>query len=212
MTTNRYLILDSRFNPVAHGTSENRPGDKVWEIEIDHGNMKEILSHEYVRLASTSERIPAVEGKVVDFKNGILYVEPTKKLGEEVRRNLRMPTNFRSYIYPVTGHWKGRREVIGNDISCGGVSFYCDEELKVSEIVEIVIPITSEPIILLARILRQRPSGDGKPMYATMFYDMIYDQEKIVREAVFNLQLDAFWEQEQKKDGEKESEDQTCAN
>lgn len=53
-----------------------------------------------------------------------------------------------------------------------------------------VIPITSEPVILRLEVLRQRPTDrEDTVFYAGKFVDMCNDEEVLVREAVFNIQL-----------------------
>ena len=44
----QYLMIDSRGNPVAHGTSDDGLEKSVWEIQVDSGDIKRVLSHEYV--------------------------------------------------------------------------------------------------------------------------------------------------------------------
>ena len=185
-----YLIVDSRGEPVAHGESDDGPARALWEIHVDSGDVKRVLSHEYVSLVSTSEKNPATEGRIVRREGNVISVEAVRRLDEEVRRNLRMPVRFDSYIYPISGAWKGRAPVISNDLSCGGISFFCARPLQVGERVQIVIPITSQPLLLETKILRQRPSGEPIPLYAGSFVDMIHEEERMVREAVFGLQLD----------------------
>ena len=58
----QYLMIDSRGNPVAHGTSDDGLEKSVWEIQVDSGDIKRVLSHEYVSLVSSSEKVPAMEG------------------------------------------------------------------------------------------------------------------------------------------------------
>lgn len=186
----KYLIVDSRGDPVAHGQSDDGPESTVWQIHVDSGDVKRILSHEYVSLVSSSEKNPAAEGRIVRREENVISVEVVRRLDEEVRRNLRMPVRFDSYIYPISGEWKGRVPVISNDLSCGGISFFCARRLQVGDRVQIVIPITSQPLLLETKILRQRPSGEPIPLYAGSFVDMIHEEERMVREAVFGLQLD----------------------
>lgn len=52
----QYLMIDSRGNPVAHGTSDDGLEKSVWEIQVDSGDIKRVLSHEYVSLVSSSEK------------------------------------------------------------------------------------------------------------------------------------------------------------
>ena len=120
----QYLMIDSRGNPVAHGTSDDGLEKSVWEIQVDSGDIKRVLSHEYVSLVSSSEKVPAMEGRIIRRDGNIISVESVRRLGEDVRRNLRMPVRFESYLYPVSGEWKGRLPILSNDLSCGGISFF----------------------------------------------------------------------------------------
>ena len=86
----QYLMIDSRGNPVAHGTSDDGLEKSVWEIQVDSGDIKRVLSHEYVSLVSSSEKVPAMEGRIIRRDGNIISVESVRRLGEDVRRNLRM--------------------------------------------------------------------------------------------------------------------------
>ena len=187
--TYQYLILDSRSEPVAHGVSRDGPDRPVWQVEIDGGDVKKVLSHEYVYLLNTSEGIPAMEGRVMDRRGDTVSIQSVRELGEEVRKNLRMPVRFESFLYPVTGTWKGRVPVLSNDLSCGGVAFFCARPLEVGEVAQIAIPVTSRPLLADVRILRERPSPEPIPLYAAEFVELIHDQETMIREAVFSIQL-----------------------
>ena len=120
----QYLLIDSRGEPVAHAASDDGPEKRVWQVQVDAGDLKRVLSHEYVSLVSTSEKVPATEGRIMACKGNIITVESVRELGEEVRRNLRMPVRFESFLYPVSGAWKGRAPILSNDLSCGGLAFF----------------------------------------------------------------------------------------
>ena len=169
----QYLMIDSRGNPVAHGTSDDGLEKSVWEIQVDSGDIKRVLSHEYV----------------IRRDGNIISVESVRRLGEDVRRNLRMPVRFESYLYPVSGEWKGRLPILSNDLSCGGISFFCARTLAEGEIVQIAVPITAQPLLLNIKVLRQRPSGEPIPLFAAAFEELVHEEEKMIREAVFSLQL-----------------------
>ena len=77
-----------------------------------------------------------------------------------------------------------------NDLSCGGVAFFTDHSLRAGEHFEVVIPVTSEPLVVAGEILRVRPSDSGGSiLYAAKFVNLCNDEETLLREAVFNLQL-----------------------
>ena len=185
----QYLLIDSRGEPVAHAASDDGPEKHVWQVQVDAGDIKRVLSHEYVSLVSTSEKVPATEGRIVACDGNTITVESVRELGEEVRRNLRMPLRFESFLYPVSGSWKGRAPILSNDLSCGGLAFFCARPLEVGEIVQVVIPVTSQPLLLTLRVLRQRPSGEPIPLYAGAFTELVHEEEMMVREAVFSIQL-----------------------
>ena len=54
---------------------------------------------------------------------------------------------------------------------------------------EVVIPVTSQPLVLRMKILRQRSSSRKEPLYAAQFVDLLREEESMVREAVFSIQL-----------------------
>ena len=185
----KYLIIDSRGEPVAHAVSQDGPDRPVWQLQIDDGDLQRVLEHEYISLVSTSEQIPAMEGRITGRKGNLISVVSVRRLGEQVRANLRMPVRFDSFVYPVSGQWRGRAPILSNDLSCGGISFFCARPLEVGEVVELVIPVTSQPLLLRGEILRQRPSATPIPLYASRFLDMLREEEARVREAVFSIQL-----------------------
>lgn len=198
--TYKYLILDSRGEPVARGSSEDGPDRPVWQLEIDSGDIKNVLSHEYVSLVSTSEKVPAMEGRIMDRRGNVVSVQSVRELGEEVRRNLRMPVRFESFLYPVSGAWKGRVPILSNDLSCGGVAFFCARHLERGETAQIVIPVTTQPLLVDIKVLRERPSPEPIPLYAAEFVDMIHDQETMIREAVFSIQLRQAFETQNRQE------------
>ena len=83
----------------------------------------------------------------------------------------------------------GRILLLRQDLLCGGIAFFCDFPLQLGEVAEVVVPITAQPLILRAKILRRRPSNSAVPLYSAKFVDMIHDQEVLVREAVFSQQI-----------------------
>ena len=57
------------------------------------------------------------------------------------------------------------------------------------ETVQIAVPITAQPLLLNIKVLRQRPSGEPIPLFAAAFEELVHEEEKMIREAVFSLQL-----------------------
>lgn len=185
----KYLILDSKGNAVAHGTSEYAPRGSEWRMVIDDGDLEEVAKHTNVRLVGNSDAVPALEGKIVRREGNVIVLEPVRSLEQSLRKNLRIPVRFISYIYPRSGSWKGRVPIVSNDLSCGGLAFFCPRPLEVGEQVQVVIPVTTQPLLLDMEILRSSAGPEEECLYSAKFLSLLREEEKMVREAVFSLQL-----------------------
>jgi hypothetical protein len=185
----KYLILDSRGNAVAHGVSEQASNRELWRLQIDDGDIDQVMSHTILRLVGDSDAVPALEGRIVRQEGNTVYLEPIRPLGEELRKNLRIPVHFSSYLYPISGQWQGRIPIVSYDLSCGGLAFFAPRLLEVGETAQVVIPVTAQPLLLTLQILHCRPAPEGGNFHAAQFVDLIREEESLVREAVFSLQL-----------------------
>lgn len=185
----QYLILDSRGSPVAHGISNQSPSDKLWRLEIDRGDVERVMSHTNINLVGTSDVVPALEGRIVRRTDNMVYVEPVRQLDGDIRRQLRMPVTFESYLYPISGKWKGRAPVVSYDLSCGGLAFYCARPLEEGELAQVVIPVTSKPLLLILKILYRREDPQHGYFYTSKYTGLLREEESMVQEAVFSLQL-----------------------
>lgn len=186
-----YLLLDSRSNPIARGRVQGKTDGPYWQIQVEDGKIDEILEHKKLKLLSITDTGPSYEGTIVRSRNDMIQLEVAKlpPADGDMRRNLRVEVHFKSLIYPVTGRWRGRRGVESNDLSAGGVAFFTDHSLQIGEKLEIVIPVTSQPLVVQCELLRMRPTERSDILYAAKFVGLCHDEEIIMREAVFNLQL-----------------------
>ena len=184
--TQSFFLLDSSNIPVARGQLVG-PFETTFQVKVLDDKISDVMRHEQIRLVSLSGSVPVMVTKVVRCRGSIVVLE---KLYNDKRKNLRVPTDFKSFIYPLDGRWKGRRVIQANDISCGGLAFFYEGELGDKEQMEVVVPVTSNPLILRCEVLRKRPSDrDDTTLYALQFVDMCDDEEMVVREAVFSIQL-----------------------
>ena len=185
-----YALLDSRNAVLTQGRLENPPDAPDWQVRVPEDKISAVMEHEEIQLVPIDGDGDALLGRVRRNRNDLIVLQKLHSLGSEMRQNLRMPTHFQSFIYPVSGGWKGRRQAEANDLSCGGVAFFCAQQLEDGEVVELVVPITSEPLILKCQVLRRRPSDrEDEVLYAAKFVEMCDDEEMIVREAVFSVQV-----------------------
>ena len=186
-----YLMLDSKNNPIARGRIQGKTDGPFWQIQVEDGKIDEILEHKKLKLLSIMDTGPSYEGVIVRSRNDMIQLEVTKltPAAGDMRKNLRVIVQFNSFIYPVSGAWRGRRIVQSNDLSCGGIAFFTDHSLQIGEQLEVVIPVTSQPLVVRCELLRMRPTERADILYAAKFVGLCNDEETLLREAVFNLQL-----------------------
>ena len=185
-----YALLDSRNAVLTQGRLENPPDAPDWQVRVPEDKISAVMEHEEIQLVPIDGDGDALLGRVRRNRNDLIVLQKLQSLGSEMRQNLRMPTHFQSFIYPVSGGWKGRRQAEANDLSCGGVAFFCAQQLEDGEVVELVVPITSEPLILKCQVLRRRPSDrEDEVLYAAKFVERCDDVEMIGTEAVFSVQV-----------------------
>lgn len=187
---NQYLVLDSRGEALARAMLEGRQDGPSLQFEILDDGADAVMAHEQLQFLPIADDREALLGRVVRCRGERVTVVRLQQLDSELRQNLRMPISFETLIYPITGYWVGRRWVESNDLSCGGVSFFTRYAMDQGELFELVVPITTQPVILRCEIVRERPCArEGMIMYASRFIGMCHDEEMLVREAVFNVQL-----------------------
>ena len=191
MTANRtYLILDTQNHALANGELAT-PADAVpMRLNVLHNKVDNVMAHEVITLFSSSSEEPPIQCRILRQRGDTVLLEKIAPLDPEVRRNLRVPVKFDTFLYPLpSSSWGGRRTAKSIDLSCGGIAFYADCQLELHEQMEIVVTPTEEPVILRCEILRKQELQNDRFMYATKFVDMCEDEEVVVREAVFSLQL-----------------------
>lgn len=190
MTSPTYILLDRKNSPLTRGTLECPPDAPRLYVRVSDELIPELTQHELIQLIGVTRDLPSLLGRIVGSRRDVLILEPSESLAENVRQNLRVPVNFDTFLYPLTGTWRGRRYIISHDLSCGGISFYCRDPLSVGEQCEVVIPITSQPLILRCELLRVlKEQTDRGTLYAAKFVDLCPTEETITREAIFNIQL-----------------------
>lgn len=185
----RYLLVDSGYIPLARAVLESPASGEIWQMQVLDGKIEDLLEREVLQLVSMRDGEPAMMGRVIRHHGDRIAIERLQKLSEDLRQNLRLPVNFSSFIYPLSGSWTGRRPVQSYDLSCGGIAFFISGRLESREQVEIVIPITEEPLLVRSQVLRAVPSSGPDQLYAAKFVDLCEGEEKLIREAVFSAQL-----------------------
>lgn len=190
MSENIYLLLNDENVPIAQGvlmTPVDAPQLRVRILNADVDELEAATIHKLVTLVGMLQTMPTLQGEVVGSAYDDLKIRRVASKSD-VREMLRVDVAFDSLIYPVDGKWTGKRKVEFIDLSCGGIAFFCDETMERGDEFEIVIPVMPQPIIMRCQILRAREKN-GRSCYAAKFVDMCHDEEKLICEAVFAIQL-----------------------
>ena len=169
---------------------EGPANGNILQMLVLDNDVEKVAKHEVIVLMSMSGSEPPLQCRIVRQRGDRVALEKIASLDPDLRRNLRVPIKFDTFIYPITGQWRGRRAVQSIDLSCGGVAFYGDDGLEIGEKLEMVIPVTEEPVLLRCQILRRQELRNDKVLYAIKFVDMCDNEEVTVREAVFSIQLE----------------------
>lgn len=184
-----YLILDSANTPLAHGKMETPPGSKPMRMLVLEAKVDDVMEHGEVNLVGMGSSDLPMRCRVLRQRGDRVLLEKLGTLDGELRRNLRVPVQFDTFLYPLDDAWRGRRNARSLDLSCGGIAFLAEDGLELHDRAEIVVVPTENPVLLRCEVLRKQEREGGPFFYATKFVDMCEDEEVAVREAVFSLQL-----------------------
>lgn len=184
-----YMILDSQNRPLAQGQMVSPPDGETVQVLVLENKVDDVARHEIICLIAMGSNDVSLQCQVLRSRGDKVVLKRLAALDPEVRRNLRVPVKFDSFVYPITGRWRGRRSVQSLDLSCGGVAFRGETGLQEGEQVELVVPTVEAPLIMRCQILRVKELQDDKWLYASKFIDMCEDEEVTVRETVFSLEL-----------------------
>lgn len=184
-----YLLMNEQDKAVGKAAlASSLEGEVIqFRLQVERGTPVE--EGQILRFIGNEESTPDFVGEIQRRRGDQIAVRATAPLDKAARKNLRVDIQFSSLLYPVSGNWKGQRMIRGENLSCGGVGFYCTEKLQVGEIVQIVLPMTDNPLLLQAEVLRIHTDRGPVPLYGSRFVDMIHDEEALVRRAVFDIQL-----------------------
>ena len=178
-----HILTNKDSRPLAKGVLRSAPGARWTEFKIK-GSAEALMNEPLIQAMSPDSQGTSLLGKPVHRKGNVVSLEPMRELGSKVRDNFRMPVEFESFLYLRPAG--GRYFIRSADLSCGGIAFYCEADLPVGGIYDVVIPVTLEaPVIVVCQILRIERDG----RYGCKFVGLIHDQEAMIREAVFHIQM-----------------------
>ncbi len=190
MSVKKYLILTERDEILAKGLLDGLGAEDTMRLKIIDGSSEVVQQEEIVHLIGNEYNDKPLQCRVVRGDEERVVVKVLMTMDPELRRNLRIPVEFESFLYPISGKWKGRKRLRSIDLSCGGLAFYAPDDLQIRERVQVVIPKTTYPLILQMQIIRKEVCSDHTAYYAAKFINLELQEEHMVREAVFSIQLE----------------------
>lgn len=184
--SNVVLLLNSSSILLGRGLLQSPPDAPNMQIRVTDGLVDDLVRAELLQAVPQNTSTAPRLGRLILRRGNRIVLEPLRILGDETRQNLRVPVDFDSFVYPECG---GRAVIKADNLSSSGIAFYTTFRFQLHDRFEIVIPITSEPLVVWGEILRSKPYTGPVSQYAAAFSDLIHDEETKIREAVFSVQI-----------------------
>ena len=197
-------------------TEKNRVISEAYLVfSNDDGLVFRLLSKEMVGRIAEMKRIryqkqetyaETFEADIYDMKLDKIYVDNIENVSATLRSELKIKAKFNTTISSVDDVENQEDEVYNlqvsaKDISCGGFCFVCERALDTSILYETIIPLWEEPMIVNFRILRKVEMPETEQYsYGCKFENLNHQEERILREAIFRLQM--MMHRKQRRPGE----------
>lgn len=186
-------------------TEKNRVITEAYLVfSNDSGLVFRILSKEMAGRLAEMKRIryqkqetyaETFEGDIYDMKLDKIYVDNIQNVSATMRSEVKVKVKFNTTISVVDETEDEEGELVNlnvaaKDISCGGFCFHCGKELDTNYLYETIIPLWDEPMIVNFRILRKVFVPETEEYsYGCQFENLNYQEERVLREAIFRLQM-----------------------
>lgn len=190
----QYLILDCDQSSLTTGTMRTPANAEIIELEIPDGDSELLEGEQQLQFIGYSPNTPSFLGEIVRIRSSRVSVRYLQRLGEVSEETLQVEHHFDSFVYPISGDWKGRYPISVSRLGCGGISFTSDYVLKSREMIEVVIPVKDgEALLLCGKIVyptsADAPSNTLPYQYKLKFISGVEDMEVLVRKEVMYRQI-----------------------
>ncbi len=190
MDVKMYLLLTEDQELIAKGVLKGVSNvDGTIQLSITEGIAEFGDEFETFKLIGSEADEPPIQCQLVRQNGDMIVLKKLKPLNIELRKSFRVPFEFESFAYPISGSWKGRKPLHLLNLSCGGIAFHSASVLEIGEIAEVVIPKSYCPVIVQMKILRRDQMENEQMSYAASFVNMCPDEEQAVCQAVFSVQM-----------------------
>ena len=182
----KFIILDDNQQTLASAILMEQQGQrKIFELTSTPST--DLLSLPAINILSlNSTEFMAWRGKAERLRCDQFYFWAEDRIDERLRRHLRIPMSFQTYLYPVSGVLF-RLPVVSKDISCGGIAIYSMEPLLTDPVFGIALPCAEPPLLVRLNVLRTRPSGSN--LYSCQFVDLLPPEDAMNQECIFEYDL-----------------------
>ena len=93
-----YMILDSQNNPIAPGQMVSPPGDEMLQVLVLENKIDDVARHEIIHLIAMGSDDASLQCQVLRERGDKVILKRIAALDPEVRRNLRVPVKFDSFV------------------------------------------------------------------------------------------------------------------
>lgn len=185
-----YILMDSKNTLLLHVLMESTPGDEILTLRLANPTSKppDVMRYNKLQLVNADWE-KGIQCCPVQQSGDQIQVKRDSTAYFDLRSDLRVPVRFISFLYPVGTGWTGRQEIQAVDLSCGGLAFSSDTGLTKGEKVELVLPVTDEPLVVHCELVRVQELDEKTSLYSAKFVDLCGAEESMVRKAVFDIQL-----------------------
>mgnify|MGYP001623098042 CR=1 FL=1 len=202
MSEEKYLILSENDMVLCEAVLEKSSADTVVMKVKD--SVKSLKDLEIVKFHKMQSYAETYQGHILDISGLTVTINKVVNVSAQMRSELKVKIRFETQKKKITmlGEVENQTSVpvVSRDISCGGICFLTKTDLDTESTYEIVIPITSEPILADLKIVRKEfIPEENMFIYGSKFIDFNVNGERMLREAVFKLQMRYRKSMEEKK-------------
>ncbi|NLK37281.1 MAG: PilZ domain-containing protein [Epulopiscium sp.] len=152
--------------------------------------LTKISRMEKIRFHKVEDYPEMFEAEVYQVKGEKLFVENLKNITAQLRSDLKVRVSYKSSVRVIDSASPLNINIQSRDISCGGICFQAEQDLMTTELYETVVPITQDPIILKLRIIRKVFDKEKNVyVYGARFVELKHNEERMLRQAIFRLQM-----------------------
>ena len=192
MAEEKYLILSENDMVLCEAILVDSGADKV-VMQVNE-NIKSLGGLEVVKFHKMQSYAETYQGHIAQVTANTVTINNVVNISAQMRSELKVKIRFETHLTKVSVlgevENQGSIPIVSRDISCGGICFMAKADLDVEDTYEIVIPITAEPILADLKIVRKEFLPEEKLfVYGSKFIDFNIHGERILREAVFKLQM-----------------------